>query len=102
MPFMTYQFLPGGPESRYGTDQSLAQVELVFLCKVTTEGQDQTVTLGLANIMDTLLQSVRQYSQGDWVLDCYRRDLAYQPIFRDSKHYRQAGGRYVVIARPAI
>ena len=102
MPYVTHQFIPGGEESRHGTGKGLVMVELTFLVKVVTEGTDQTVCTSLAEIVDQTLEAVRNHEESGWVFDIYRRSLFYLPLFQDSTNYRQAGGRYTVIARPAL
>jgi hypothetical protein len=101
-PYITYQCISGSPEHRHGTSGELIMVELVFLVKATSEGLDQTVASSVAELVDNTLNDVRGEEQNGWVFDCVRQSLFYLPVFENSKHYRQSGGRYVVYARPVI
>lgn len=101
-PYITFQVVSTSSENRYGTDMSPALITLSVLCKVTVDGQDQTIAASIAEKMDTVLSAIRYYHETGWILDCYRDSLFYMPLFQDSQHYRQAGGRYSVLVRPAI
>lgn len=100
-PYITYQNVPNGsPESRYGTDASLAMLQVSFLCKVTTDGLDENLASSIAEIMGNDLENIKGVAYAQWYFNFFERQLYENPPFLNSKSYRQVGGRYTFLARP--
>lgn len=103
--YVTYQFIPGGLRSEFGTDRATALEEVVLLVKATVQGLDNLAAVQLSGeIKDTLhLPTTPEITDDeDYTVQSYFIDEFYMPISENGKRYVQAGGRYCVLVRPAL
>jgi hypothetical protein len=98
--YVQWTYIPGSTDMLSG-DGSLEMAYNAFLVKVVGDTNDEKgVNEANREIFEALHNAVDPNYNG-FHMNCLRQEGANIPLF-DDKQYRQAGGRYLVTARPLI
>jgi hypothetical protein len=98
--YVVFHQIPGMPDTQYG-DGTLAMASSLFMVKVVGDTNDEKGVMEANREVYAALHQATDPTYNGYVMNCLRQEGNSLPLF-DDKQYRQAGGRYVVMARPLV